>query len=279
MTAAGTGRRHRDHAGQARRAGQQRRRDRDRRARRRAARPARAAAASTPRCCVRRDAVQTSASVLPIRPDGSRPAFHVIGANATYTADDAPWEAIAAATHLHLGAPEFMGGEQAAKILAYAREHGVVTSADLLAPGRAGGARSATGSPRRSRYLDYLLPNDEQVLGLTGAGGSGRGCRAAGHRAASAASPPPAAPTARSSSPPPSVGGARVRDRGGRHHRLRRRVLGRLPARPGARARSRRRRRCWAVPTAALVAGGLGSDHGDFDLRAAEAFAATIDTP
>ena len=31
---------------------------------------------------VRRDDVQTSASVLPIRPDGERPAFHVVGANA-----------------------------------------------------------------------------------------------------------------------------------------------------------------------------------------------------
>ena len=39
---------------------------------------------------VRRDDVQTSASVLPIRPDGSRPAFHVVGANATYGPDDAP---------------------------------------------------------------------------------------------------------------------------------------------------------------------------------------------
>ena len=39
---------------------------------------------------VRRDEVQTSASVLPIRPDGSRPAFHVIGANGTYGPDDAP---------------------------------------------------------------------------------------------------------------------------------------------------------------------------------------------
>src|SRR5438067_7657882 len=29
---------------------------------------------------VRRGGVQTSASVLPIRPDGSRPAFHVVGA-------------------------------------------------------------------------------------------------------------------------------------------------------------------------------------------------------
>jgi sugar/nucleoside kinase (ribokinase family) len=84
---------------------------------------------------VRREGVQTSASVLPIRPDGSRPAFHVIGANATYSAADAPWEAIAAADYLHLGAPEFMGGEEAARILSFAREHGVVTSADILAPG------------------------------------------------------------------------------------------------------------------------------------------------
>jgi sugar/nucleoside kinase (ribokinase family) len=84
---------------------------------------------------VRRDGVQTSASVLPIRPDGSRPAFHVIGANATYSSSDAPWEAIAAADYLQVGAPEFMGGVQAAKILSFARERGVVTSADILAPG------------------------------------------------------------------------------------------------------------------------------------------------
>ena len=113
----------------------QRRGHRHRRARRRDGRPARLAMASTTELLVRRDGVQTSASVLPIRPDGSRPAFHVVGANATYSAADAPWDAIAAATHLHLGAPEFMGGEEAAKILSFAREHGVVTSADLLAPG------------------------------------------------------------------------------------------------------------------------------------------------
>src|SRR3990170_4199267 len=65
---------------------------------------------------VRRDDVQTSSSVLPIRPNGDRPAFHVVGANATYGPDDAPWAEIARATHLHLGGPEFMGGEAAAKI-------------------------------------------------------------------------------------------------------------------------------------------------------------------
>src|SRR5439155_459358 len=87
---------------------------------------------------LRRDGVQTSASVLPIRPDGSRPAFHVVGANGAYGLDDAPWTAIAASTHLHLGGPEFMGGEAAAQILERARGHGVVTSADILAPGDIG---------------------------------------------------------------------------------------------------------------------------------------------
>src|SRR3954465_9644934 len=66
---------------------------------------------------LRRDGVQTSASVLPIRPDGSRPPFPAVGADGVYTGADAPWAAIAASTHLHLGGPEFMGGEAAAKIL------------------------------------------------------------------------------------------------------------------------------------------------------------------
>ena len=111
---------------------------------------------------VRRSDVQTSASVLPIRPTGERPAFHVVGANATYGPDDAPWDDIAAATHLHLGGPEFMGGEAAARILFRARQGRAVTSADILAPGDPGLLEwIAPAFPE----LDYLLPNDEQVLG------------------------------------------------------------------------------------------------------------------
>src|SRR5256886_10231084 len=75
---------------------------------------------------VRREGVQTSASVLPIRPDGSRPAFHVVGANGAYGVDDAPWTAIAAATHPHLGGPAVKGGAGAAAILARARALGAV---------------------------------------------------------------------------------------------------------------------------------------------------------
>jgi len=126
---------------------------------------------------VRRTGVQTSASVLPIRPDGSRPAFHVVGANGTYGPDDAPWDAIAEAAHLHLGAPEFMGGEAAARILTFAREHGTTTSADLLAPGDQAGQILDWIAPMLP-HLDFLLPNDEQVLGLTGETDLVAGCRA-----------------------------------------------------------------------------------------------------
>jgi sugar/nucleoside kinase (ribokinase family) len=124
---------------------------------------------------VRRDDVQTSASVLPIRPNGDRPAFHVVGANGTYGPDDAPWDAIAAAGYLHLGGPEFMGGEAAAQILSRAREGGAVTSADILAPGDPG-LLEWIGAALPE--LDYLLPNEEQVLGFTGESDLAAGCRA-----------------------------------------------------------------------------------------------------
>ena len=124
---------------------------------------------------LRRDDVQTSASVLPIRPNGDRPAFHVVGANATYGPDDAPYDEIAAADNLHLGGPEFMGGEAAAKILRHAREQGTTTSADVLAPGDPG-LLEWLGDALPE--LDYLLPNDEQVLGFTGTDDLEQGCRA-----------------------------------------------------------------------------------------------------
>lgn len=117
--------------------------------------------------------VQTSASVLPIRPDGSRPALHVIGAN-QHLAQYIPWPALADADLVHLGGPEFYGGDIAAQILAHARKHGATTSADSLAP----------GTPEALEYfeaalphIDYLLPNDEQVTGWTGASTLHEGCR------------------------------------------------------------------------------------------------------
>jgi sugar/nucleoside kinase (ribokinase family) len=219
---------------------------------------------------VRREDVQTSASVLPIRPDGSRPAFHVVGANGSYGVDDAPWEAIAAADFLHLGGPEFMGGEAAGEILERARAGGAVTSADVLAPGDPGLLEwIAPALPQ----VDYFFPNDEQVLAFTGESDLEAGCRAlrecgVGCVAATC-----------------GAEGALLVDGDGAQ---------RVPAFPTdvvdttgcgdafsagflrglGLGRSREEAARLGCATASLVAGGLGTDHGEYDLETAERVAA-----
>jgi sugar/nucleoside kinase (ribokinase family) len=124
---------------------------------------------------VRKDDHQTSASVIPVRPNGDRPAWHCIGANGAFTLDDLPLDALAGITHLHLGGPEFLGGEAAGRLLAHGRSIGAVTSLDILAPGDPDMlAWVADALP----HTDYLLPNDEQVLGFTGAPSLVDGARA-----------------------------------------------------------------------------------------------------
>ncbi len=225
---------------------------------------------------VRREGVQTSSSVLPIRPDGSRPAFHVVGANATYSSADAPWEQIARADYLHLGAPEFMGGEEAAKILSFARERDVVTSADILAPGEQAAAIADWLAPALE-HIDYLLPNEEQVLGLTGEADLGAGCDALIERGVGCVAATCGAE------------GAVIADRDGAE---------RVPAfttdvvdttgcgdafsagflRGLGLGRSRHDAAVLGCAAAALVAQGLGSDYGDFDLEAADRFASSAPT-
>lgn len=124
---------------------------------------------------VRKDGHQTSASVIPVRPNGDRPAWHCIGANGAFTLDDLDRSALAGVTHLHLGGPEFLGGPAAGELLAWAREQGMTTSVDVLAP----------GDPDLLAWIvdalphtDYLLPNDEQVLGFTGETDLAAGARA-----------------------------------------------------------------------------------------------------
>jgi len=223
---------------------------------------------------VRRDDVQTSASVLPIRPDGSRPAFHVVGANATYGPVDVDWERLADATHLHLGGPEFMGGEAAGEILAAARERGIVTSADVLAPGEPGLLEWIAPA---LEHVDYLLPNDDQARALTGEDDLEAACRVllargTGLVAATCGAEGVLLVSAERVQRVAAfeIGVVDTTGCGDAFSAgfLRGLSLGREPAEAARLGNA----------AAALVAQGLGSDYGDFDLAAADRFAADAPT-
>ncbi|MEV0296377.1 PfkB family carbohydrate kinase [Nocardia sp. NPDC050710] len=213
--------------------------------------------------------LQTSMSVLPIRPNGERPALHVVGATAAYPVEELPAELFAEVTYLHLGGPEFFGGAVSASVLSRARRHGVVTSADLLAPGNPG---LLDWIAEALPHLDYLLPNDEQVLGLTGAATLLDGCRALVDRGvgcvAATAGAEGALVVTRDGHTAVPAFEVSVVDTTGCGDAfsagfLRAVALGRSPdvaARLGC-------------AVAGLVAGGLGSDYGDFDFASADKFA------
>lgn len=218
---------------------------------------------------LRRDEAQTSASVLPIRPDGSRPAFHVVGANATYTPDDVTDALLDGATHLHLGGPEFLGGEAAAKILQRAKDRGITTSADVLAPGDPGILEwIAAALP----LLDYFLPNDEQAIGFTGADDLESACRALVERgvgcvAATRGEDGVLVVDADGTIAVPATD-VEVVDTTGCGDAFSAGFLRGLAL--GHDHRDAARLGC---ATAGIVAGGLGSDHGDYDLTSVEAVA------
>src|SRR5215208_3481748 len=115
---------------------------------------------------VRKPDVPTSMSVLPIRPNGERPALHLLGANLAYTPDDIDWDAIAAADHIHLGGVEMLGPDFAVRVLKHAKDNGVTTSVDVIAPGGMGTFDLIAPA---LAHTDYLLPNEDQLLGFTGA--------------------------------------------------------------------------------------------------------------
>lgn len=219
---------------------------------------------------LRREEAQTSASVLPIRPDGSRPAFHVVGANATYGPEAVTDALLDGATHLHLGGPEFLGGEKAAEILSRARERGITTSADVLAPGDMGVLEWIAGALPQ---LDYFLPNDEQVLGFTGAGDLESGCRALVERgvgcvAATRGGDGVLLVDADGAVAIPATQ-VEVVDTTGCGDAFSAGFLRGLQL-----GRSREEAARLGCAVAGIVAGGLGSDHGAYDLAAADAVVA-----
>jgi sugar/nucleoside kinase (ribokinase family) len=222
---------------------------------------------------VRRDDVQTSATVLPIRPNGDRPALHVIGANAGFTREDVPWDLIEQADTLHLGGPEFMH-ELAPEILGFARRHGVRTSADVLADGW---PELLDMIAPALEQVDWFLPNEDQAMKLTGADGVEAAGQALLERGVGGCAITCGARgsvvVARESGERVPAFHTDVVDTTGCGDAfsagfMRGLSLGRSPA-DAARLGS---------ACASLVAQGLGSDAGEFDLARAEQFAAETPT-
>ena len=148
-------------------------------------------------------------------------------------------------------------------MLQFAREHGVLTTMDLLAPG---GPETWDRLAPVLPYVQYFLPNEDQLANLTGTADHAAAARrvlALGTEAV-LVSRGAAAPRW---SPPTAASTCRPSGRGHRHDRLRRRLLRRVHHRAAARVADEEA--SWlAMASAAQVATGLGSDAGIVDYPA-----------
>ena len=111
----------------------------------------------------RKRGVQTSATMLPIRPNGERPALHVLGANGELGLEDVAFEVIEHADFLHLGGTYLMpklDGEPTRAVLQFAKEHGVVTTLDMLA---IEGPDMLDVLEPCLPYVDYFMPGLDEA--------------------------------------------------------------------------------------------------------------------
>ena len=167
-----------------------------------------------------------------------------------------------------------MGGDAAAQILARARERGITTSADILAPGDSG---ILDWIAPCLEHLDYLLPNDEQVTGLSGEADLEAACRVflargVGCVAATCGADGLVLADEAGAERVPAFA-VDVVDTTGCGDAFSAGFLRGLEL--GRERTDAARLGCAA---AGLVAQGLGTDHGAFDLAAADAFAAASPT-
>lgn len=116
----------------------------------------------------RKKGVQTSGTMLPIRPNGERPALHVMGTNATFCFEDVPQDVVKNADFVHIGGfylmPKF-DGEDTVKTLKVAREGKAITTMDILGVKQDNMAEKILPS---MPYLDFFMPNLEEAQMITG---------------------------------------------------------------------------------------------------------------
>ncbi|HEX5297755.1 MAG TPA: sugar kinase [Streptosporangiaceae bacterium] len=117
---------------------------------------------------IRKKEAQTSATMLPIRPNGERPALHVPGATRLLTHTDLDQVHLEGSRVLLIGAPDAlagMTGDELADIAKRARSHGALVAVDVLHPGRPQDLERLTPLLAQA---DWFLPNADQLRALTG---------------------------------------------------------------------------------------------------------------
>jgi len=112
-------------------------------------------------------AVRTSATLLTIRSDGERPAFHAPGASLQLARTPSLEETIRGTRCLHVGGigtlPR-LDGAPLAELLGDCVGEGTVVTCDLIAPGRGTAALLAPVLP----HLDWFMPTLEEARTISG---------------------------------------------------------------------------------------------------------------
>lgn len=115
----------------------------------------------------RTDVMATSATILPIRPNGERPALHCRGASDEWYVDESEFDAVCNARFLHHGGTGFlakMDQGQSAKLLGHAKKKGLTVTMDLIGPTDQTIGRLRGLLP----HVDYFMPSMEEAEFISG---------------------------------------------------------------------------------------------------------------
>lgn len=112
-----------------------------------------------------RSDMPTSTTVLPVRPGGERPNWHMMGASVFAPVTDAVFAALPRTAAVHWGAVGFPGvADRGVDFLREARALGVFTSCDLIAPSDAANA----DLDRLLPHIDLFMPSLAEVRTIAG---------------------------------------------------------------------------------------------------------------
>jgi len=109
----------------------------------------------------------TSATILPIRPNGERPALHCRGAADLWYVEESDFDTVCDAKYLHHGGTGLlnaMDSGQSTKLLRHAKAKNVTTTFDLIAPNENTLALLDNLLP----YIDFFMPSLEEAQFLSG---------------------------------------------------------------------------------------------------------------